>query len=65
MTFFYEVGTAVLMVILQQGDVLLIDWHRGEEGLVSLRDTQKRSSGPKVDFPVPDAAQLMTAEARA
>ena len=74
MTFLNGVGTAVLMVIvtlwllatgqLQQGDVLLIDWHRGQEGLVFLRDTQKRSSGLKVDFPVLDAAQMMTAEAR-
>ncbi len=28
---------------LHHGDVLLIDWHRGEEGLVFLRDTEKRS----------------------
>jgi ATP-dependent Clp protease ATP-binding subunit ClpB len=49
---------------LHQGDVLLIDRHRGDEGLVFLRDTQKRSSGPKIDFPVPDSGQQMTAEAR-
>jgi ATP-dependent Clp protease ATP-binding subunit ClpB len=49
---------------VNQGDVLLIDRHRGDEGLVFLRDTQKRSSGPKIDFPVPDPEQLMTSEAR-
>ena len=49
---------------LHQGDVLLIDRHRGDEGLVFLRDTQRRSSGPKIDFPVPDSGQQMTAEAR-
>jgi ATP-dependent Clp protease ATP-binding subunit ClpB len=49
---------------VNQGDVLLIDRHRGDEGLVFLRDTQKRSSVPKIDFPVPDSGQLMTSEAR-
>jgi ATP-dependent Clp protease ATP-binding subunit ClpB len=49
---------------LHQGDTLLIDRHRGDEGLVFLRDTQKRSSGLKIDFPVPDSGQQMTAEAR-
>jgi len=49
---------------VNQGDVLLIDRHRSDEGLVFLRDTQKRSSGPKIDFPVPDPEQLMTSEAR-
>src|SRR5258705_5459880 len=49
---------------LHQGDVLLIDRHRGEEGLVFLRDTEKRSSSAKIDFPVPNSGQLMTAEVR-
>jgi ATP-dependent Clp protease ATP-binding subunit ClpB len=49
---------------VNQGDVMLIDRHRGDEGLVFLRDTQKRSSGPKIDFPVPDSGQLMTSGAR-
>src|SRR6267154_587954 len=49
---------------LHQGDVLLIDRHRGEEGLVFLRDTEKRSSNAKIDFPVPSSEQLMTAEVR-
>src|SRR5258707_2165613 len=49
---------------LHQSDVLLIDWHRGEEGLVFLRDTEKRSSSAKIDFPVPNSGQLITAEVR-
>src|SRR5882672_5809333 len=49
---------------LHQGDVLLIDRHRGEEGLVFLRDTETRSSGAKIVFPVPNSGQLMTAEVR-
>src|SRR6202166_2106067 len=49
---------------LHQGDILLIDWHRGEEGLVFLRDTEKRSSSAKIDFSSPNSGQLMTAEVR-
>src|ERR1700688_4544936 len=49
---------------LQQGDVLLIDWHRGEEGLVFLRGTEKPSSSAKIGFPVPSSEQLMAAEVR-
>jgi ATP-dependent Clp protease ATP-binding subunit ClpB len=49
---------------LHRGDVLLIDWHRGEEGLVFLRDTEKRSSNSKIDFPVPGSGQLRAAEVR-
>jgi ATP-dependent Clp protease ATP-binding subunit ClpB len=49
---------------VHQGDVLLIDRRRGDEALVFLRDVEKRSSSSKIDFPVPDSGQLMTAEAR-
>src|ERR1700731_3209935 len=49
---------------LHQGDILLIDWHRGEEGLVFSRDTKKRSFSAKNDFAVPNSGQLMTAEVR-
>jgi ATP-dependent Clp protease ATP-binding subunit ClpA len=49
---------------LHQGDVLLIDWHRGEEGLVFTRDTERRSPSAKIDFPVPNSGKLMTAEVR-
>jgi len=38
---------------VHQGDALLIDRYRGDEGLVFLRDTRKRSSDSKIDFPVP------------
>jgi ATP-dependent Clp protease ATP-binding subunit ClpB len=49
---------------VQQGDVLLIDRQHGDEGLVFLRDTEKRSSGSKIDFPIQSSGQLMTVEAR-
>jgi ATP-dependent Clp protease ATP-binding subunit ClpB len=49
---------------VHQGDAVIIDRHRGEQGLVFLRDTEARSSGPKTDFPVSDSAQLISAEAR-
>jgi len=49
---------------VHQGDVLLIDRRRGDEALVFLRDIEKPSSSSKIDFPVPDSGQLMTAEAR-
>jgi len=44
--------------------VLLIDRHSGEEGLVFLRDTEKRPSGSMINFPIQASGQLMTAEAR-
>jgi ATP-dependent Clp protease ATP-binding subunit ClpB len=49
---------------LRQGDLLLIDRQHDDEGLVFLRDTEKRSSGSKIDFPIQGSGQLMTAEAR-
>jgi ATP-dependent Clp protease ATP-binding subunit ClpB len=49
---------------LHQGDLLLIDRQHGEEGLVFLRDTEKRSSGSRIDFPIQSTGELMTAEAR-
>src|SRR6266566_5201443 len=49
---------------LHQGDLLLIDRQHGDEGLVFLRDTEKRSSSAKIGFPVPSSGQLMTAEVR-
>jgi ATP-dependent Clp protease ATP-binding subunit ClpB len=49
---------------VRQGDVLVIDRHRGEEGLVFLRDTEKRPLGSRIDFPIQSSGQLMTAEAR-
>jgi ATP-dependent Clp protease ATP-binding subunit ClpB len=49
---------------LHQGDVLVIDWRRGEKGLVFLRDKEKRFPSAKIDFPVPNSGQFVTAEAR-
>jgi ATP-dependent Clp protease ATP-binding subunit ClpB len=49
---------------LHQGDLLLIDRQHGEEGLVFLRDTEKRSSGSRIDFPIQSSGELMTVEAR-
>jgi ATP-dependent Clp protease ATP-binding subunit ClpB len=60
----YPIARLLATTQLHQGDVLLIDWHRGEEGLVFLRDTEKRSSRAKIDFPVPNSGRLMTAEVR-
>jgi len=49
---------------LHRGDLVLIDRQYGDEGLVFLRDTEKRSSGSKIDFPIQGSGQLMTVEAR-
>jgi ATP-dependent Clp protease ATP-binding subunit ClpA len=49
---------------LHQGDLLLIDRQHDDEGLVFLRDTEKRSSGAKIDFPIQGSGPLMPAEAR-
>src|SRR5246500_634779 len=49
---------------LHQGDLLVIDRHRGEEGLVFLRDKEKRSSSSKIDSPIQSSIELGTVEAR-
>jgi ATP-dependent Clp protease ATP-binding subunit ClpB len=49
---------------LHQGDLLLIDRQHGDEGLVFLRDTEKRSSGSKIDFPIQGSGELITVETR-
>ena len=61
----YPIARLLATAQVDQGDALVIDRNRGEEGLVFLRDREKHSSGPKFDFALPDAGQLMTAEARA
>jgi ATP-dependent Clp protease ATP-binding subunit ClpB len=61
----YPIARLLATAQVHQGDALVIDRHRGEEGLVFLGDIEKRSSGPKFEFPLPDAGQLMTVEARA
>ena len=46
---------------VHQGDVLLIDRHRSDKGLVFLKVAEKRSCGPKIDFPLQDSGLLMSA----
>jgi ATP-dependent Clp protease ATP-binding subunit ClpA len=60
----YPIARLVATAQVRQGDALVIDRQRGEEALVFLRDTEKRSSGPKIGFPPPDPGELMTVEAR-
>jgi len=48
---------------VQQGDVLLIDRHRYEDGLVFMRDKEKSSSS-KIHFPMPKPGQVMASEVR-
>jgi len=60
----YPIARLVATAQVRQGDALVIDRQRGEEALVFLRDTEKRSSGPKIDFPLPDPGEVMTVEAR-
>jgi len=60
----YPIAKLLATAQVHQGDALLIDRHRGEEGLVFLRDPEKRPSGSKIDFPIQGSGQLMTAEAR-
>ena len=60
----YPIARLVATAQVRQGDALVIDRQRGEEALVFLRDTEKRSSGPKIDFPLPDPGKVMTVETR-
>src|ERR1700732_1481442 len=60
----YPIARLLATAQVHQGDALVIDRHRGEEGLVCLRDTEKRPSGSKINFPIQASGQLMTAEAR-
>jgi ATP-dependent Clp protease ATP-binding subunit ClpB len=60
----YPIAKLLATAQVHQGDALVIDRHRGGEGLVFLRDPEKRPSGSKIDFPIQGSGQLMTAEAR-
>src|SRR6202166_1245985 len=60
----YPIAKLLATAQVHQGDALVIDRHRGEERLVFLRDTEKRPSGSKINFPIQASGQLMTAEAR-
>jgi ATP-dependent Clp protease ATP-binding subunit ClpB len=48
---------------VRQGDVLLIDRHRYEDGLVFMRDKEK-SSNPKIHFPMPNPGPVVASEAQ-
>ena len=60
----YPIAKLLATAQVHQDDALVIDRHRGEEGLVFLRDPEKRPSASKIDFPIQGSGQLMTAEAR-
>jgi ATP-dependent Clp protease ATP-binding subunit ClpB len=60
----YPIARLLATAQVHTGDVLLVDRSRGDEGLVFLRDSQKRSSVPKIDFPVFGSGQQMTVETR-
>ena len=58
----YPIARLLATAQVRLGDVLVIDRHPREEALVFLRDTEKRSFGPRIDFPVANSGQLRTAE---
>ncbi len=60
----YPIAKLLATAQVHQGDALVIDRHPSDEGLVFLRDTEKRPSGSRIDFPIQASGQLMTAEAR-
>src|SRR6202166_5036752 len=60
----YPIDRLLATTQVHQGDVLVIDHHLGEQGLVFLRDTENRSVDPKIDFRLANSGQLMAAEAR-
>ena len=60
----YPIAKLLATAQVHQDDLLLIDRQHGDEGLVFLRDTEKRSSGSKIDFPIQGSGELLTAEAR-
>ena len=60
----YPIARLLATAQLHQGDAVIIDHHCSEKGLVFLRDTERLSSGPKMEFPVPNSGQLTVAEAR-
>jgi ATP-dependent Clp protease ATP-binding subunit ClpB len=57
----YPIARLLATAQVHQGDVLVIDRHPGEEGLLFVRDTGKLSSSPSIDF-LPNTGQLVTAE---
>jgi ATP-dependent Clp protease ATP-binding subunit ClpB len=57
----YPIARLLATAQVHQGDVLVIDRHPREEGLLFVRDTGKLSASPNIDF-LPNPGQLMTAE---
>jgi ATP-dependent Clp protease ATP-binding subunit ClpA len=49
---------------LRAGDLLLVDRHSGEQGLVFKRDTERWTSGVEMPFAMSIPTHLVTAEAR-
>jgi ATP-dependent Clp protease ATP-binding subunit ClpB len=60
----YPIAKLLATAQVHRGDALVIDRHRSEEGLVFLRDTEKRPSGSRIDFPIQSSGELLTVEAR-
>jgi ATP-dependent Clp protease ATP-binding subunit ClpB len=57
----YPIARLLATAQVHQGDVLVIDRHPREEGLLFLRDTEARSSGPSLEL-LSNSGRLMTAE---
>jgi ATP-dependent Clp protease ATP-binding subunit ClpA len=57
----YPIARLLATAQLYQGDVLVIDRHPREEGLLFLRDTETRSSGPSLEL-LSNSGRMMTAE---
>src|SRR5216683_1050638 len=57
----YPIARLLATAQVHQGDVLLIDRQPREEGLLFLRDTETRSSGPSLEL-LSNSGRLMTAE---
>ena len=57
----YPIARLLATAQVHQGDVLVIDRHPREEGLLFLRDTETRSSGPSLEL-LSNSGRLMTAE---
>ena len=48
---------------LRAGDLLVVDWHRGERGLAFLKDEEQRSFRTQVPFAAPIPMELTIAQA--
>jgi ATP-dependent Clp protease ATP-binding subunit ClpB len=57
----YPIARLLATAQVHQGDVLVIDRHPREEGLLFLRDTETRYSGPSLEL-LSNSGRLMTAE---